>query len=839
MQDLATSRARREQPRNTRVTSFFDKGKEMYRSTKQTLFVSTALVSGLLSMALPTVASAQSADTGPTAKESLDGSHTGDIIVTARKRGEELLKVPVAITAFTGADLEARNIKTTSDLANFTPNLTADVASAGGARADRSAQLFIIRGMTPSTTLNPTVSVFINGVPVGGSDMVQNLDDLDHVEVLKGPQSAYFGRETFAGAINLVTKSAGDKLSGDFSGEAASRNTYRASGSVTVPIVTGFSFRIGGIYDKRDGSYTNASNPSQTLGNQETKGAHLAVTIKPDDNLTIKAFGTIFENNDGPAATGILLGSGFGLPAAFNQSNCKINGTGYFCGTLPSLTYASPAQVTTITTGITNFINNPGGLISKKDIVKGFGLRRLANHGDISIDWKVPNTGLTLSYLGGFNRDNWSEISDLANIDAAANGQYPGYAGFPFIVENRDHAYSHEVRIASDPAKRLRFLLGGSYLKASHEQINAAPAALLPLGSPAISRTRGVFFSVAFDILDNLTLTGEGRYQADTEIAENPARAVIARGTSKDFLPRVTLQYTPVPGMLTYATFSRGVNPGLFNSQFNSLPTRSQAALTATGAAGGVVVQPEKLDNYEIGIKGRFWGGKLTLSAAAYYDVWSNQINTNAYNFAANDPNNPYNVVGFSGYNPANTSIYIYSFQDNSARSKAKGVEAEATIIPIPHITVNLSGSYSNIHYSSFNCTSCAPYSTAYPGFNAAGNQLPNSPRWQSAVGVQYDHETSILGSKGFFVRADYFYHSGIYIQSSNTVKTPDSNTVNFRAGLDFAHFSIEGFVNNAFNERAFTSGFQNYNFPGFFTPAVMVGLPTLITAGARIHVKF
>ncbi len=814
--------------------------------TKQSFWTSTAIASGLvLSVALPSAAFAQTQSTTQpeTAQASTSNAEVNDIVVTARKRAENLLSVPIAITAFTGDDLEARNIKTTSDLAAFTPNLTTNVAAAGGARVDRSSQLFIIRGMTPSTTLNPTTSVFINGTPVGGSDMIQNLDDLDHVEVLKGPQSAYFGRETFAGAINVVAKPAGDTLTGDFSGEAASRNTYRASGSVTVPIIADhLSFRIGGLYDKKDGSYVNANNPSQTLGDQETKGGHLAITIKPDDNLTIKAFGTIFEDNDGPAATGLLLGSGFLLPTKFNQSNCTINGTGYFCGTLPSLTYASPAQITTVTTGIANFLNNPGGLIRKQDLVKGFGLKRVANHGDVSIDWKVLNTGLTLSYLAGWNRDNISEISDLSNIDARADGPYSGYAGFPFLVETRNHDYSQEIRVASDPAKHLRYLLGASYLDVYHESINYSlsgnpgPA---PQGSPAISRTRGVFFSLAYDILDNLTVTGEGRYQADTEVAEGLTRAVVARGTSKNFLPRVTVQYTPIPNLLTYATYSRGVNPGIFNSQLASLPTQSQNALTALGAAGGVLVKPEKLDNYEVGIKGRFWDGRLTLSASAYYDIWTNQINTNAYNFSATDPNNPYNVVGYAQYNPANTSIFIYSYQDNSARSRAKGVEVEGTLIPVSHVTVNFSGAYSDIRYTSFNCTSCSPYTTVYPGINASGNQLPNSPRWQSALGLQYNHNTSLIGATGFFFRADYIYHSGIYIQSSDTVKTPDSNTVNFRAGLDFPHFSIEGFVNNAFNERAYTSGFQSYNFPGFFTPAIMVGLPTLITAGARVHVKF
>jgi iron complex outermembrane receptor protein len=795
--------------------------------SKLILLATTAM----LVSAAPVIASAQTETDGK-----LD-----TVIVTARKQSEDVLKVPVAITAFTGADLVARDIKTPSDLSNFTPSLTDNVSTSGGARVDRSTETFVIRGLTPSNKYNPTTSIFLNGVPVGAADFLQNLDDIDHVEVLKGPQSAYFGRETFAGAINAVAKPAGNTLTGDFIGELGTRDTYNFSGSVTIPIIPDvLSVRAGLYYDAHDGSYKNPDVPGQTLGDQETRSAHIAVTFRPIQNLTIKAFGMAFRDADGPEATGLLLANG---PAAFNQSNCTVANTAFFCGTLPGLkSGVSPAENTVVTAGEAAFFNNPGGLIPADQVIHKFGLRRDAYHGDINVQYDIPNWGLTLTYLGGFNHDNYSSVSDLSNIDGTATGQYPGYTGFPFLVEYKNHDYSDEFRIATDQTKRLRATIGASYLDVYSNNINAslsgtpAPAAF---GSATVSKTAGVFFGLAFDILPPLTLSFDGRYQRDREQSLTPASLVSVEGTSTNFLPRVSLQYKVIPNVMVYATYSEGVNPGVFNAAFNSLPTASQQEVSKSGSAGALVVKPEDITNYELGVKGRFLDGRATLSADVYYDDWTNQISPNVYLFAANDPANPYNVVGSSFYAPG-TGQYQYLSSSNSGSTHAKGFEVEANLIPIEHLTINLVGSINDTKYSSGICGSCAPYATS--GLTApsvAGKYLPFSPEYSAAVGVEYARSTTFLKATDWFARVDYIYRDGVYIQPDNTAKTPDSNVVNLRGGINWGRISFEGYVNNLFNDKAYTTGFENSNFAGGFAPAVMVGLPQLITGGIRARYHF
>jgi iron complex outermembrane receptor protein len=758
------------------------------------------------------------------------------VVVTARKRSENVLTVPIAISAFTAADLAKRDIKTLSDIAAFTPGLSDDQSNPGGLRADRSFQALVIRGMYPSTVSNPTASVFINGVPVS-ADFVQGIDDLDRVEVLKGPQSAYFGRDTFAGAVNLTPASAGNKLTGDFSGELGARDTRNVTGAVTIPIIADkLSVRIGGSYDSHEGSYTNADNRSQTLGDQSSKSLHVAITARPVENLTIKAYGMMIQDNDGPGATGLLVSNG-----AYAQGNCTVSGTPFFCGALPNVNSAiSPAANTTVTSAMQAFFKKPGGVVSSDQLVHGFGLKRDAYHGDVNVEYKIPDLGLTLNYLGGFSRDNWSEISDLSDADTTSTGQYPGYGGYAFAVEAAEHDFDHEFRISTDQSKPLRGLLGLSYVANTSTTASGSPiVGGLVTSDASVNKTAGIFFSLNYDVTNKLTLTYEGRYQSEKETSVTQHGVTDGAARFDDFLSRVSIQYKILPAVMAYATYSEGVNPGKFNTTYSTLPTVSQAEIQAAGL-GGIVVQPEHLKNYELGVKGRFLNGRAQITADIYYDQWTNQLNAGIYNFAITDAANPYNVVGSSVYNANNTRVDQYNYTSNNASSIAKGAEVEIDLIPVKYMTFTLSGALTDTQYSNFTCStgSCYPYTTT--AYNAAGKYLPYSPRYSSNVGVEYVRPTELLGARDWFVRGDYIFRSGVYIDAANTARTPDYNQVNIRGGMHWDSFSVEGFVDNLTNTKVFTGAFAALSAGSGFTPTAVSGsLPQLITGGVRVKYHF
>jgi iron complex outermembrane receptor protein len=772
------------------------------------------------------------------------------VVVTARKQSEDILKVPVAVSALTASDLDARDILTTNDLANFVPGLTDDQTLAGSARNDRSFQELIIRGMVPSSIDNPTTSLFLNGTPIGSADFLQNLDDISSIEVLKGPQSAYFGRETFAGAVNVITKPASNTLTANLTAEFATRDTYNVSANVSGPIVPGkLMVSVGGAYDTHDGSYDNAFNPSQTLGDQLTKTLHLAFTAKPIENLTIKVYSEYLQDDDGPAATGILI-AGFpygtiSTPAAsiakFTQGNCTIAGTPWFCGTLPGLiSSASPAQTTTLTPSLLSVINTPvGNIIPASQSVQGFGLKRDAFHSDANVEYYMPSLGLTATYLTSYNHDAWSILSDLSNEDIGSGGQYPGGVLFSvplaFFEEQVNHDLSQEVRLTTDQTKPYRAMVGMSYVETGQNTAFAEANPFIPLGYD-VSQTTGLFFALAYDVLPKLTINFDGRYQRDVEIAYSGTSKI--EGASKNFLPRVSAQYKFTPGAMVYFTYSQGVNPGTFNAGFAELPAASQAELTAKGlSGGGVVTKPEDLTNYELGLKGRFWGGRATLAADIYYDIWTNQLQALNYLFPANDPANPYNIPSYAGYNPNNATPLPYTGTDNAASSIAKGIEIDSTIIPVNHLTVNLAAAYTDTQYTSFTCTDCYPSASV----NAKGKYLPDAPLFSFTGGVQYGDTAYMFGkTENWYVRADYIYKDGFYLDAANTAKTPDTELVNIRGGISWNNVTLEGYVNNLFNDKTYTSGIDDNDFGGFFAEtAVMVGLDSLITGGVRLKFKY
>ena len=179
-----------------------------------------------------------------------------EITVTARRTNESLLDVPVAVAVMTAEAMSTRNVTDLYGIAEYTPGLKLNGTL--NSRNDRSQQSMIIRGMTP--TFGGNVSIFIDGAPIIGDGFAEGIEDLARVEVIKGPQSATFGRSVFAGAVNLVTK---DPSATDYhaaiSAEVMTRSGHDIHGGVEGPIIPDkLAFRVSGRNFRTDGSWSLA-----------------------------------------------------------------------------------------------------------------------------------------------------------------------------------------------------------------------------------------------------------------------------------------------------------------------------------------------------------------------------------------------------------------------------------------------------------------------------------------------------------------------------------------------------------------------------------------------------
>lgn len=848
-------------------------------------------------------AQAQDTQTQSAAEETQYG--VGEIIVTARRRAETLLDTPIAIAAVSGDALQERGVVTFNELATATPGL--NIQSSNTGRSDRSSQAISLRGFTPTTGNAILVASFIDGVPVASTTAITSVADPERIEVLKGPQAAYFGRNTFAGAINVVSRMPGNDFKGQLNASVGTRELRDIQGSVEGALVDDvLMVRLSGRDFSRRGAYRNAADPNQSLGDQSSRVGSLMIVAKPTQNLTFKAFGLLSQDKDGPAASGALFAHELratngqvsfnhdtGTLLAPNMSNCVYNGLtdglsatenrvpwAGFCGALPSLPKGfGPIQNIFDGNLLADAQANPDGRIfPSSHSVDGFGMKRVFRHFHFNLDYEVGDTGITLSSLTGFNKEQYGALATATNYDTSliTNPSNPNRdpSKLPFWtnanqVERQTKDFSQEIRASFDDGGPLTAMVGGSYLytrtQASYPNVGQEVMSGLPrnvgttIGAPQQARTLAAFFGATYQVTDKLKLSADARYQRDNiyffagynGLTISPTNGfglpagrtepfdVAFKKEFKTFLPRIIAQYDLTDDVMGYASYSKGANITLsqFNSQvFNSSPT---AVAAAQEIGLQPTIDPERLDNYEVGLKGRLFGGKASFQLSAYYARWKNQINQRSVYILDEAP-------------PAGRGEWTYVVGNaNAGDVTLKGLELDINASPIDGLLINASGSLND---SSINEYSNPAFSklTGVIGDGYNGNQLAHTSKYSAAVGLQYGTDINSWDNGSWFMRGDLSYKSRVFLSEANKAWLPARTVVNLRAGITRGDVKFEAFMLNAFNNRGYTSGIeQNIYSPVVAANApahlkapsafgyVLLGLPDLRRTGVKVSYSF
>ncbi|MFT4055849.1 MAG: TonB-dependent receptor [Novosphingobium sp.] len=812
------------------------------RTTIQTVASISALAASLFYGASAFAQSTEQATTMP-----------GDIVVTARKREEDILKTPVTVVAVTGEQLDTKGVKTMQDLAASTPGININDSSSG--HADRSFQQVILRGMTPSTTLATTTSLFIDGVPIASPSAFTAISAPERIEILKGPQSAYFGRNTFAGAINVVNSVPDGEWGGTVTAMVGTRSNYRGRVEIEGPIIgDALTFRVSGEKFSKNGSWKNEAN-GQTLGDQSSTTGTLLIVAKPTDKLTVKLFGMMAKDDDGPSAQTRIIAQNIsdnsGNVVYASQANCTVNGNPYVCGTLPRFSNGVSAN-TDMMDNIRNLLAiDTNRVVSPEDTVDHYGLLRHTRHAHGTLDYEL-NDQLSVSLLGGFNSEKWTTLIDLDGFDTSmlASAYSPGgYFDFPYVIERDNKDWSGEGRLNFDFGK-LRGVVGASYLYARTYSglgsgLTTASASSYSKGGKDQSRTKGAYFGLTYDFTDRISLSVEGRYQVDKLASYVSASGLtvasdvfvpagtyapgelLAQKTFKNFTPRVIANFQVTPELMLYASWAKGINPAQFNTGILS----QTAAIQRSAADAGMTltVDPEKMTNYEIGAKGRLFGGSLTYSVAAYYAQWRDQINSILLTVPNGNIVNGVEDVSFvSGYS-------------NSGSVNLYGVEGQFAWRPVDLITFDGGVAVNITDIRDF----VSPTITALSGItDYSGKEMPNTSKYSANLGVQLGGDVKGQDDTTWFVRGDWNFKSGFYANQANISKTSDAHKVNLRGGFAWGGASLQAFVTNVFNNKAYTSATDNWTIEQGYRylstySAVLVGLPELRTAGVEFKLKF
>ncbi|MFV8819294.1 TonB-dependent receptor [Haliea sp. E17] len=747
-----------------------------------------------------------------------------EIVVTARKREEKLADIPVAVSAVSADDIEKRGLVAIADLADTTPGFVVSDNFSG--KTDRTVQTFTLRGFSPSSGVETTVSMFIDGVPVSSTTAISSIGTPERVEILRGPQSAYFGRNTFAGAINIVNRTPADEWGGSIDLTLGKYEYYRMRGEVEGPLIEDvLKFRASAEQYSKEGAWDNHFVDGGTLGDQETTMGNLYIELTPTDNLTIKAFGFLSDDEDGPAASAfesaVDISDFYGNLLVHGQPNCELNGNPYFCGTPKDK--ADPLSYNTkATDDVKALLKKSTNRLTDTDMLDDYGMHRQYRHGHVTVDWDLGDSGFSVSSLTGYNQEEWILLNDIDHYGSDA-------FNYGFLVERKQDDFSQELRLNYDEGGKFRGTVGASYLDASTESTLTtllsflpAPDSVTPSGENQ-AETLGLFFGASYEITDALTASIEGRYQEDTLTALDVSGKKILSKEFTNFLPRFILDYEVSDDLMVYGSYSEGVNPSAFNLGLLSQSDYLQELAAEAGIT--LTVDPEEVQNYELGAKGSLFGGTLNYAVAAYYANWKKQINR-------------INIVVVE---PGGETATSFSGVGNTGEVDLYGLELEAYWSATDNINVNVAAAYTGSDIKSFNNAQL----TSLTGISDfSGQEQPGVSEYSGNIGVQYDGVLPFEGAQPWFARADYIYKSGMWSNPANFLKTDDIQRVNLRGGVTFGNLQLQAYVDNVFDNDSYTTSYDYFAFDASFAyfgnhSGIVYGLAQPRTYGVEAKYTF
>ncbi len=532
------------------------------------------------------------------AQDEAASAESGDeIIVTARRREENLLDVPIAVSAFSGEALELRGALDLTDIGNITPNTTLETSR--GSNSTLSAFIRGIGQQDPVSGFEPGVGIYLDDVYLNRPQAaVLDIYDVERIEVLRGPQGTLYGRNTIGGAVKYVTK----RLPQEFALSArATVGTYdQADGVVTVSAPIGKIVRVGGSVARL------------------SRGGF-------GDNLTT---GLENYNKDVWAARGTLELGGYGAPVSVrisgDYSHDKSDPRGGH-RIIPGLLSGAPV--------LDNVFDTRGGLVDPKQDIEAYGLAM-----NISVD--LSDT-LTLRSISAWRKDDTLTPIDFDALPAADVDVPGGYF---------NEQVSQEVQLLVD-AGPFSGMVGAYYLDATADtlfdvRLFTTLSGLTAFTNAAVdTETYAIFGDFTYDLSEQLSLSVGGRYTWDKRTANILRQNYLGGGSPffggagvafgaastnfsgqrdfKKFTPRVSLSFKPTPDDNIYASFSQGFKGGGFDPRGvgANAPDLNGNGIRGENAevAAFLSFRPESVDSYEVGYKGNAFDGGLTFALAGFY----------------------------------------------------------------------------------------------------------------------------------------------------------------------------------------------------------------------------
>jgi len=784
-------------------------------------FLLVPLVLGLAA-ALPPAAQAQSA------------GDPDEIVVTVRKVQETLKEVPLAVTAFSGEDIESAGIDSLTDVANLTAGL----------------QFFnpigeflpvpIIRGVAPTDIRGENnTGLFVDGVFVAGREGLNFSQlDIERIEVVKGPQSALYGRSAFSGAINYVTKRPSEVFEAKTEGTVGNEGKILGKASVSGPLLgEALRGRLAVLYDEWDGSYDNPVPGGDDVGGYRYRTFQGSLLFEPTDSLS--ALLTAYVSNDeiDDSATTALQANceddalfdpayqdDDGNPVGVHFSN--------YCGKLPSLS---------------------GTDIPK--IAEALGEDRDVLRTSLNIDWDV-GVG-TLSFLTGYTDTEQASLTDFSrdlgyatpflycagDVALGVFCQDPGFADLSpsrfeagvLNVENgtTTQEFSQEIRWTSSVGDAVRYSLGAYYYDETLEARNGYPllrgdipsdialwcpcqdvgiTQLAPFGSfifgpstvaeadrlereDEINAWAG-FSWVEWDLVEDLTARVELRY-TDEEKTLTVLGGEVGNDSWDGWTGQFNLKYRVNDRWMVYGYVANARKSGGFDSDVVDLVNPNQDPGdpdddTLEDVAVALAFDPEENVTYEVGAKGRTSDGRLGIDLALYHMDWDDIVVPQVF-------------TSINGQLIAGGAIAL---NDNGGNATNQGWELTLDYDVTDDLVARATVAYQDVTWDNGRIASFQYFPSFQPDGDITGNQMLRQAEWTASGSLSYRHQVS--GDWDVYGRGDVVWQDDWYVGNDNQGVVPSHTYVNLRLGLESGRYTVELWGDNLLEDDAPTGAFRD-----------------------------
>lgn len=584
---------------------------------------------------------------------------SGEIVVTAQKREQGVQDVSISISALDEAALERAGIIDPTRLGLTVPGMVVGYSGNEARVAMRGA-----RTNNVGAQAEQVVGFFEDGMYVASTTAaLGHYLDVARIEVLRGPQGTLYGRNTFAGTINVITNEPDfGEISGSLSAQTGNYKQARFEGVLNVPISDTFALRFAGLADSHTGYIKNTyiDGSSDDLRNQNLQFGRVTAKWTPSDRFeAIARFGYMTKDTNADAIWG------------YTQIGCYRNNL-------------NPATSTGWSANATYFKGHcfqPADATEQDDgafsVSRNTPSRAKAESWTANLQLKYDLGFADLKFIGALNDFEHVQYYDVDY----SNGRDPGttdtsnfFGGYNGDQRN----WSTELQLASNDKSRLEWMVGFYYFDQKDDwnfgYLNNGVYTPYYINSDIFqSKTVAVFGQATYSLTDKLRVTGGLRYNEDTK----SSRFTAASDKWKKTLYRAGLEYDVSDDFLLYGTVSTGYRTGGVNG----------SALVAAGAPP--IYEPENVRAYEVGFKSRTADGQFTLNGAFYYNDYTN-MHAQSFVTTCIDRNNP------------NTCV-ASEYTENGGAIEAYGVEIDFKWLPGKSFFLNGTLAYNHSTFGEYN----------------------------------------------------------------------------------------------------------------------------------------